>query len=174
MHITGKTSSFLRIALELLKERAIYTNSITRIIISLLQQVRSLPSFSPSLLAAISHFIGGWTPGYARYSKIRPDFYVREPYPPSRRAKNSSLAFAKKLPPEKLLLPGQEDLPPLPPGIPELEELDDKAEGSSSGGVLNGPNQRRDNSLTMSVVYNEREVMDPIEKCEALARTRFS
>lgn len=174
MHITGKTSSFLRIALELLKERAIYTNSITRIIISLLQQVRSLPSFSPSLLAAISHFIGGWTPGYARYSKIRSDFYVREPYPPSRRAKNSSLAFAKKLPPEKLLLPGQEDLPPLPPGIPELEELDDKAEGSSSGGVLNGPNQRRDNSLTMSVVYNEREVMDHIEKCEALARTRFS
>ena len=136
--------------------------------------MRSLPSFSPSLLAAISHFIGGWTPGYARYSKIRPDFYVREPYPPSRRAKNSSLAFAKKLPPEKLLLPGQEDLPPLPPGIPELEELDDKAEGSSSGGVLNGPNQRRDNSLTMNVVYNEREVMDPVEKCEALARTRFS
>ena len=62
----------------------------------------------------------------------------------------------------------------MPPGIPDFEELDDKAEGSSSGGVLNGPNQRRDNSLTMNVVYNEREVTDPVEKCEALARTRFS
>jgi len=147
-------------------------NSITRIIISPLQQVRSLPTFSPFLLAAISHFIGGWTPGYASYVKICSDFVVRDPYPPSRPARNSPLAFAKKLPPEKLL--GQEDLPPLPPfppGISELRRSKDNGEGGSSlGGPSNGPGQRHSGrSLTIN---SEREMMDSVGSCEALYDTR--
>lgn len=150
-------------------------NLITRIIISLLQQVRSLLIFSPSLLAAISHFIGGWSSDYAKYSKICSDFVVRDPYPPSRPAKNSPLAFAKKLPPGKLLLPGQESIPPLPPFPPEISELqrpEDSGEGSSSmGGPSNGPSQRHGGrSLIMN---NEREIINSVKSCEALHHAWF-
>lgn len=138
--------------------------------------MRFLLTFSPSLLAAISHFIGGWRAGYARYVNICSDFVIRDPYPPSRRAKNSPLAFAKKLPPEKLLLPGQEDLPLLPgspPEISELQRLEDNREcGSGLGGPSNGPIKGR--GVRSLVGNNEREMTDSVESCEALYYTRCS
>ena len=129
--------------------------------------------FSPSLLAAISHFIGGWALSSAKYSKICSDFVVRDPYPPSRPAKNSPLAYAKRLPPEKLLLPGQEYIPPLPPfppGISKLQRPEDSGEGSSSlGGPSNGPSQRHGGrSLIMN---DEGEMIDFVKSCEAFHHT---
>ncbi|KAF9444114.1 hypothetical protein P691DRAFT_787144 [Macrolepiota fuliginosa MF-IS2] len=60
---------------------------------------------------------GGWTAGYAQYTRIRPDFFVREPYPAPLPAQNSSLAFARKLPPGRHAEVAQ--MPPLPMLLPD-------------------------------------------------------
>ncbi|KXN82665.1 hypothetical protein AN958_02342 [Leucoagaricus sp. SymC.cos] len=69
---------------------------------------------------------GGWSPEAAKYGKIRENFDVRDPYPlPPRPAPNSTLRFAKKLPPGRVLAPGQDPFPPLPelPPLPPLPPI---------------------------------------------------
>jgi hypothetical protein len=119
-----------------------YTSLTGRTTLYRLRKVRSSSRFTRMSMAhtCARFFSGGWKPGFAAYTKMRDNFDVREPYPlPPFPAPNSQLRFAKKLPPGKLLIPGQE-LPPLPPfpPLPPLPGLgvdreDDREEGGSRG-----------------------------------------
>lgn len=135
---------------------------------------------------------GGWTPGFAAYTKIRDGFDVRDPYPPSRPAPNSSLPIAKQLPLEKILVPGQvpfpdlPSLPPLPP-FPDLLDMpgvapfpggdgEDRGEGPSSssrGGYRSrSPEGKHGSGRSIAVgEYNERERGSPSwrERSQTLA-----
>ncbi|KAJ3568309.1 hypothetical protein NP233_g5791 [Leucocoprinus birnbaumii] len=118
---------------------------------------------------------GGWIPGFAAYTKIHDEFEVTEPYPPARPANVQPLPiYAKRLPAEKQLLPGQLlDLPPLlplpplppPPGEEDWGHEAEPDTASRSGYGSRSRTRSRDMSRSLTTdLYDERQRRQGREK----------